>query len=61
MGESLLLIGSLLGHSDTTTTQRYAHLSSDPRRAAADRISGRLAAVLRGEPGEVVSLRPGPN
>ncbi len=58
MGESLLLIGSLLGHSDTTTTQRYAHLSSDPRRAAADRISGRLAAVLRAEPGEVVPLWP---
>lgn len=59
MGESLLLIGSLLGHSDVSTTQRYAHLSSDPRRAAADRISGRLAAVLRGEPGEVVPLQRG--
>ncbi len=53
------VIGSLLGHSDVSTTQRYAHLSSDPRRAAADRISGRLAAVLRGEPGEVVPLQRG--
>ncbi len=59
MGESLVLIGSLLGHADTATTARYAHLSNDPRQAAANRISGRLAAVLQGELGEVVPLRPG--
>lgn len=59
MGESLVLIGSLLGHADTATTARYAHLSNDPRQAAANRISGRLAAILQGELGEVVPLRPG--
>ncbi len=55
-GESLVLIGALLGHRNTATTARYAHLSSDPRRAAADRIAGRIAAAMRGEPGKVVPL-----
>ena len=59
LGESLHMIGSLLGHSLPSTTQRYAHLSDDPRRAAADRISGHLAAAMAGKSGEVVPLRPG--
>lgn len=50
-GESLVQIGALLGHRQTITTQRYAHLSDDPVHAAADRISGNLAAALAGEPG----------
>jgi site-specific recombinase XerD len=29
-GDSLQVIGRLLGHSKITTTQRYAHLSLDP-------------------------------
>ena len=55
-GESLVLIGSLLGHRSTATTARYAHLSSDPLRAAADRIAGRIAGAMRGDPGKVVAL-----
>jgi integrase len=58
LGESLHMIGSLLGHSLPSTTQRYAHLSEDPRRAAADRISGHLAAAMAGKSGEVIALRP---
>ncbi len=58
LGESLHMIGSLLGHSRAGTTQRYAHLSEDPRRASADRISGHLAAAMAGKSGEVISLRP---
>ncbi len=46
----------LLGHADTATTARYAHLSPDPAKAAADRISGRIAAALNGGEGEVVPL-----
>lgn len=45
-GESLPLIGSLLGHKDVSTTQRYAHLVDDRRKAAADATSGRLAEAL---------------
>ncbi len=59
LGESLVLIGSLLGHKTTATTARYAHLSSDPVRAAADRISGRIAAAMRNDPGKVVALDSG--
>ncbi|MEL6828268.1 MAG: tyrosine-type recombinase/integrase, partial [Pseudomonadota bacterium] len=38
-GESLLVIGKVLGHSTTSATSRYAHLSEDPVRQASDRIS----------------------
>lgn len=56
-GDSLLVIGALLGHRDQATTQRYAHLSSDPLRAAADKISGQILAALNGErPADVIQL-----
>jgi len=56
-GDSLLVIGSLLGHHDTQTTARYAHLSNDPVKRAADRISGSIAATMSGNPSaEVVEL-----
>lgn len=45
-GGSLLLIGKLLGHKDTATTAKYAHLFDDPVRAAADATSAQLAAWL---------------
>ncbi len=47
-GEGLPLIGKLLGHSHIATTSRYDHLADDPLRAAADRISERVAASLGG-------------
>nr|WP_310016074.1 tyrosine-type recombinase/integrase [Brucella pseudogrignonensis] len=31
-GQSLYLAGKLLGHSQSQTTQRYAHLAPDPIR-----------------------------
>jgi hypothetical protein len=45
----LPIIGKLLGHARATTTQRYAHLDTDPLRRASDHIGARLAAAL-GEP-----------
>lgn len=48
-GESLLIIGALLGHTRATTTQRYAHLSNDPMRAASEAIGARIAAAMKGE------------
>ena len=56
-GESLYIIGSILGHRDAKTTQRYSHLHDDPRREAADRISSRIAAAMRGEEAEIVPLK----
>lgn len=60
-GDSLPVIGALLGHSDSKTTARYAHLTADPVKAAAERIAGTIAAALQPadaqQPGaEVVEL-----
>jgi len=48
-GLSLPVLGALLGHTQPSTTQRYAHLSADPLRAAADAISGKIAAAMSGK------------
>ena len=56
-GDCLLIIGKLLGHTQAATTQRYAHLTADPVKQAADRISGEIAARMNGSrPAEVVKL-----
>ncbi len=57
-GDSLLVIGKVLGHSDPATTARYAHLADDPLQTAADRISKTIAAAMRGdkEGAEVVPM-----
>lgn len=58
-GMSLPVIGALLGHKRTQTTARYAHLSDDPKKAAAESIAAVIDANLRGETGEVVYLSQG--
>lgn len=60
-GDSLLVIGALLGHRSAQATERYAHLSSDPVKRAADRISSEIAELLGSvvtdaSGGEVVDL-----
>lgn len=55
-GDSLLVIGKVLGHTDTASTARYAHLADDPLRTAADRISKTIAAAMAGENSTVVTL-----
>ena len=42
-GLGLPLLGKLLGHTQARTTQRYAHLSDDPLRKAAEKITGSIA------------------
>ena len=44
LGETLPVIGKLLGHSDIETTARYAHLARDFLHEAADRIADSIAA-----------------
>ncbi|MRG74081.1 tyrosine-type recombinase/integrase [Alphaproteobacteria bacterium HT1-32] len=46
LGESLPMIGKLLGHTQQQTTQRYAHLADDPMQASADRVSSELGRLL---------------
>lgn len=55
-GQSLAIIGKLLGHKDVRTTARYAHLADDPVKQAADRIAQAAAAGLAGQSAEVVDL-----
>lgn len=41
-GHHLKIIGSLLGHKETKTTERYAHLANDPLQTANEAISKRI-------------------
>ncbi len=57
-GNSLPMIGKLLGHSDVKTTLRYAHLADDPLKAAARNVSGNIRASMEGRPhAAVVPMR----
>jgi integrase len=42
----LPIIGKLLGHSQPSTTARYAHLETNPLRVASDSIAATIAAAL---------------
>jgi integrase len=48
-GLGLPIIGKLLGHTQASTKQRYAHLDADPLRRASEAIGGRIAAALEGK------------
>ncbi len=50
LGESLTMIGRLLGHTQVQMTTRYAHLARDSIRTAAARITGSVGENL--VPGE---------
>jgi len=41
------MIGALLGHKDAKTTARYAHLSDNPVKQAADRIAGVIEKAMQ--------------
>jgi hypothetical protein len=45
-GMGLPIIGKMLGHTQPTTTARYAHLASDPIKAAAAAVAGKIAAAM---------------
>jgi len=49
IGESLAMIGRLLGHSKIQTTARYAHLARDSVRESAARVAASIGADLRAE------------
>ncbi len=54
----LPIIGKLLGHSQASTTHRYAHLDADPLRRAVDTIGATITAAMVGDRGgDVVPLK----
>ena len=48
LGESLPMIGRLLGHRQIETTARYAHLARDSAQEAAERVAASIAADIMG-------------
>src|SRR5262249_34071323 len=56
-GLGLPIIGKLLGHTQSATTMRYAHLDNDPLRRASEAIGGRIAAALDGKSGDVMAIK----
>jgi integrase len=56
-GLNLPVVGKLLGHSKSATTDRYAHLADDPVRTAAEMIGSTLDAAMKRKPkAQVVSI-----
>jgi integrase len=51
----LPVIGKLLGHTQASTTQRYAHLADDPLHRAVDAIGSTISAALDGKKGAAVT------
>ena len=50
LGESLPMIGKLLGHTQVQTTARYAHLARDSVKASASKIADSIGAdILAGD------------
>ena len=49
LGESLTMIGKLLGHSKVGTTARYAHLARDTEKASAAKVAGSISADIMPE------------
>jgi integrase len=56
-GQSLVIIGKMLGHSQPATTARYAHLADDPVKAASDAVGRQIASAMdSGTSGEVMAF-----
>jgi integrase len=56
-GMGLPIIGKMLGHTQAATTHRYAHLASDPVKAAAAAVANKIADAMQSNEvtaGEVV-------
>lgn len=51
-GQSLPIIGALLGHTQPQTTARYAHLMDDPLRAATEHVGSLVISMRPPAPSE---------
>ncbi len=60
-GLNAFMVRDLLGHKTMAMTGRYVEKATEPLRAAADVVSGRVAAAMNGQQeAEVVELRKSP-
>jgi integrase len=57
-GMGLPIIGKMLGHTQAATTHRYAHLASDPVKAAAATVANKIADAMRGNAETGGAARP---
>ncbi len=48
LGESLSMIGKLMGHGQVATTARYAHLARDTEKVSAAKVGGSIGADILG-------------
>ena len=55
---SLLIIAKILGHRQTSTTERYAKPFEDPVRAVAETTGAALEAAMEGKAAQVVEMKP---
>ena len=57
-GLNAFMVRDLLGHKTMAMTGRYVEKATEPLRAAADAVSGRVAAAMNGQQvAEVVELK----
>ena len=57
LGESLTMIGKLLGHRKVQTTARYAHLARESVKTSAARVAESIAADMEEPPTAPVADR----
>jgi integrase len=56
-GLSLPVIGRLLGHTQSRTTERYAHLADDPLREATEKIAAAITGAGKSGGAKVVPIK----
>jgi integrase len=58
-GASLPIVGKILGHTQASTTQRYAHLEENPARKAAEVAAAKIAEAMKTPPkrGKVLAFQ----
>ena len=60
IGETLVMTGAILGHSEARSTSIYAHVQQDPAARAAGRAVAPIAAALSGRTlADIVSIKKG--
>jgi integrase len=56
-GASLAIVGKLLGHTKSSTTEKYSHLAADPVRAVNEAMGNQIVAMLNGKTGKILEFK----